>query len=138
MQNRKKLDVTAEIGTLVGISEGTLCYKVYFHSKKNIVQTRYLTFIEEPGEHLFIDEPITVILKSQKRSESNHSGPNILAQKGRPRNAKVSKLRTIEDLVDEQSNDNSSTKTAVKPKNWSSRGCQIKTKIESHKDNNSR
>lgn len=80
--------MTAERGTLVGISEGKLCYKVYYQSTKKIVHTREVAFIEEPDEELFIEEPRTVTLNKTISDTSNHPGKNRFAATVRPRKPK--------------------------------------------------
>lgn len=58
-----KLDSTAERGTLVSISEGTLHYRIYFHSTKHIGQARDVTFIADDNVQFVVDDLNTFILE---------------------------------------------------------------------------
>lgn len=56
LQNRTNLDFTAERGSLVGLSESEMCYKIYVNSTKSMIKARDVTFIEDADEKRFIDE----------------------------------------------------------------------------------
>lgn len=71
LHNRTKLDETAERGILVGPEEGTLCYQVNVPSKKGVILTCDVTFIEEPVDHLTADD-------IDSFRNFNNSNPKIL------------------------------------------------------------
>lgn len=56
LKNKTKLDITAERGMFIGMSEGLQCYKIYCDSTNSTGQARDATFVEEPYERLFIND----------------------------------------------------------------------------------
>lgn len=54
-QNWTKLDVTSDRETLFDLSEGNLCYKIYCHCTKSIMQARDVTFIGKADDLVYID-----------------------------------------------------------------------------------
>lgn len=67
LPSRTKLDVTAERGTLVGMSERSLCYQVYCHLTKHVLQVHDATFIEDDEDQLIIDDFSPIALEKQAR-----------------------------------------------------------------------
>lgn len=78
MHNHTKLYDTAQRGTLAGMYERTISYKVYCLSKKNIVHNRVVTFIEEENEQLFIEES-----KVENMKKTNDQAGTSATKKGK-------------------------------------------------------
>lgn len=99
LPNRTKLDVVMERGTLVRISEGSLCYQVCCHSTKHIVKVRNVTFIEDDEDQLIVNEfsPIKLGKVTSERWTKKLSDINYKSMKGRSNKPKLIKLerRTV-------------------------------------------
>lgn len=89
LQNRTKLNETAERGIIVGLEQGKLCYPVYVPRKKGIILTRDVSFVEEPDDHLTVNEIDTFPnFNNSNPKHLNFTNESTTREGGRPRKPK--------------------------------------------------
>lgn len=105
LPNRKKLDVKAERGTSVGISEGSLCYQVNYHVTKTLYKPYiYVTFLEDDGDQLKIKDENSITLDvSLNKNVMKPTDTKFLAGIVRAKKQKVVKLLSKEYSSDDSS-----------------------------------